>query len=111
MPLDRQARADQIGRILAAHGELLTYEGLSEPFSATIKPVPPAFTDAYRNIKITSTSVLVTAARAVFGAKLPRQGQHFTDADGNLLRIQGLPPSVPTLPTIEFICGSVVAQP
>lgn len=109
MPLDRQARADQIGRILADHGEPLTYEGLS--FSATIRPVPPGYTDADRNVKLIGTSVLVKAARAVFGGKLPRQGQHFTDSDGRVLRIQALPPSAPTLPTIEFICGNVIAQP
>ena len=109
MPLDRQARADQIGRIIAAAGEPFTYAGLEGPFYATVAPYKPAATDADRNLALIGNSVVLKAARAVFGDKLPRQGQYFTDGAGNILRIQAVPPQVKTLPTIEFICGNTVA--
>lgn len=112
MPFDHAARAAQVGRIVDHPGDRLTWTppdgGKAVEFGAIITPWTPTPTDADRNVG-DNTSVLVKAARAVFGAKLPRQGQHFADCAYRTYRIQGLRSMPPTQPLIQFICGSVAS--
>lgn len=116
MPFDHSARRQQIARIIShAAGDeiLLRWNGEGQAFSALIASERPKGTQADQNTGALNL-MLVTIARAVtdavgkpiFTANLPREGQHFTDTDGKIYRIQE-DRSVAHHPCLVYACGTV----
>jgi hypothetical protein len=115
MAFDRAAHRTQTARIAAhqAGGEvLLKWRGQGEAFPAAIA--------AERASEVRALEAgqprlcLVTIARdargvvtdtLVFAGERPRYGQHFTDADGKILRIQE-DISVPHAAVFVYRCGT-----
>ncbi len=97
MPFDRAAHRAQAARIVehTAGGEvLLRFLGKGEPFPAAIRAERPTANDTQRDPGIMKLEVITiareacdAAGRLVFAGKLPREGDHFTDAS-RIYRIQ-----------------------
>jgi hypothetical protein len=109
MAFDRVALSAQVARIAQHAGIRFSWSaGATQVFfNASVEPWEIPTTEAQRNKgDHDHQGVRLTAAREVFGDKLPRQGQAFRDDTGRLYRIAQVPPQPAALPTVFFLCVS-----
>lgn len=106
MPFDRSAHRAQVARIVehSAGGEvLLQLMGKGDALPAAIAADKPAGARALEGVSNRTLSI-VTLARAVFDGALPREGQHFIDPAGKILRIEE-DRSVPHASILVYACA------
>ncbi|HYC65867.1 MAG TPA: hypothetical protein VEC14_14150 [Reyranellaceae bacterium] len=113
MGFDHSVHAAQVAAAVEylAGGRTLRHRGKDYP--ALIEPIPPrlaAATPGFDRRGSDDVLVVVTIARALFGAKLPAPGESLTDAAGLNYRIQKIE-GAPTDPEIRFTCGTVTTLP
>lgn len=111
---DHTAAQAQVARCItyaAGDSVLLRFLGAGAAFPATIKHETPEGSNADRNTGDESV-VVITIARTVANAfaRAPRQGDHFTDAQGRLYRIADTSRNQPHAPVAIYVCGPV-AEP
>lgn len=104
--MDKAARALQIAGCIAHTGDAFVYSPAGDAavsFTANPEEEPlPSDAEGRRVGTQPARMVRLTAARALFSARLPVVGEQFT-GDGLRYRIAALP-GAPTDPTIVFLC-------
>ncbi len=117
---DRSAHRKQVAGIIAhsAGGEvLLKFLGKGVAFPATIMRDQPKPTQANPDVGAKALEIVTiardvrTAAGAlIFSGALPREGQHFTDREGRIYRIED-DRTVSHSATLVFACATAAPSP
>ncbi len=105
MSFDHSAAHAQVGRIVthaAGDSVLLTF-GAQTEIPAIVNRDKAAGTDATKALM--PAIFIVTLARTLLAAPLPRVGQHFSDAAGRIFRISE-DRTVPFHPNLVYACLS-----
>jgi hypothetical protein len=112
--MNKAARAAQIGRCIAHTGDAFSFtpaDGVAVSFAANVIDEPiPTDADGKRLGAQPPRLVRLTAARALFAARVPSAGEEFVGETGHRYRIAALP-DAPSHATIVFLCSVSAPRP